>query len=124
MQVSIKSVLLAVIGTLTLVHASPTGADGLLSREAIPEPKADCCSCDLENRGAGNYICRVPKKGICVVPAIACPHDPVTQELCCCCDPKVPATRCQAVPKGSGCICTAVKCPFQFDPSFLPVSSL
>ncbi|KXH65582.1 hypothetical protein CSAL01_10927 [Colletotrichum salicis] len=129
MQFSINPLLLAIIGTLTLVHASPAGVasgDLLSPREAIPfpEPKANCCSCDLEDRGAGNYVCKVAKKSICAVPLIACPLDPATQEQCCCCDPKTPAMRCKAIPKGSGCICTAVKCPFSFDMSFLPAGGL
>ncbi|KAK1505959.1 uncharacterized protein CCOS01_16649 [Colletotrichum costaricense] len=129
MQFSINTLLFALAGTLSLVNASPAGVasgDLITPREAIPfpEPKANCCSCDLEDRGAGNYVCKVAKKSICAVPLIACPLDPATQEQCCCCDPKTPAMRCKAIPKGSGCICTAVKCPFQFDMSFLPAGAV
>ncbi|TKW51653.1 hypothetical protein CTA1_6283 [Colletotrichum tanaceti] len=118
MQLNAKSVLLAVAAALaSTAAASP--ASPLTPRQAADEPKADCCSCDLQNPGP-NYICRVPPAGVCAVPAIACPHDPATQEQCCCCDISVPAMRCKAVAKGSGCFCTKVKCPFQFDESFLP----
>ncbi|GKT53259.1 hypothetical protein ColTof4_13325 [Colletotrichum tofieldiae] len=122
MQIAAKTLLLALISALSAVNASPASPHALAPRETSPdEPKADCCSCDLENRGP-NYICRVPPAGICAVPAIACPHDPETQEQCCCCDISVPAMRCKAITKGSGCFCTMIKCPFQFDMSYLPNS--
>ncbi|KAK1585972.1 uncharacterized protein LY79DRAFT_517815 [Colletotrichum navitas] len=122
MQFGSQTLLLALVGALSVVHASPAASpDALAAGEAArAEPNADCCSCDIQNPGP-NYICTVPK-GTCNVPAIACPHDPATQEQCCCCDINVPAMRCKAIPKGSGCICTQVKCPFQFDYSFLPKS--
>ncbi|KAK1996741.1 hypothetical protein LX36DRAFT_658266 [Colletotrichum falcatum] len=122
MQFSSKTVLLALVGALSAVNASPASPGALDARQAAAEePKANCCSCDLQNPGP-NYICTVPPAGVCNVPAIACPHDPATQEQCCCCDIGVPAIRCKAIPKGSGCFCTAVKCPFQFDMSYLPKS--
>ncbi|KAK2036056.1 hypothetical protein LZ31DRAFT_618068, partial [Colletotrichum somersetense] len=114
MQFSSQTVLLALVGALSVVHASPAPPGVIAARD---EPKADCCLCDLQNPGP-NYICTVPE-GTCNVPAIACPHDPATQEQCCCCDIGVPEIRCQAVPKGSGCFCTKVKCPFQFELSYL-----
>ncbi|KAK2050391.1 hypothetical protein LZ31DRAFT_144324 [Colletotrichum somersetense] len=125
MQFSSRTLLLALVGALSAaVHASPASPDAALAaRQAATaaEPKANCCSCDLQNPGP-NYICTVPPAGVCNKPAIACPHDPATQEQCCCCDIGVPAIRCRAIPKGSGCFCTKVKCPFQFDLSYLPKS--
>ncbi|GJC95196.1 hypothetical protein ColKHC_04022 [Colletotrichum higginsianum] len=118
MQLNTKTILLAIAAAFASTAAASPASP--LARQAADEPKADCCSCDLQNPGP-NYICRVPPAGVCAVPAIACPHDPATQEQCCCCDVSVPAMRCKAVPKGSGCICTMVKCPFQFDLSYLPV---
>ncbi|KAK1977314.1 hypothetical protein LZ30DRAFT_784964 [Colletotrichum cereale] len=121
MQISSRTLLLALAGALSVVHASPATPLVPSPRPLPPvEPKADCCSCDIKNEGP-NYICTVPPAGVCDVPAIACPtHDPTTQEQCCCCDSGAQAMRCNAIKKGSGCICTMAKCPFQFDMSYLP----
>lgn len=86
-----------------------------------PLPDADCCQCDPK---VGGYVCRVPDgpNGECIINPIGCPpFNPETQVQCCCCNAFMPAQVCRAIPKDEGCICTLAACPFNFDPSFLPV---
>ncbi|WYZ40561.1 hypothetical protein EsH8_IV_000902 [Colletotrichum jinshuiense] len=108
-----RKVLLAIAGAMAAVHATP-----LVERQATELPKADCCSCDVSVPG---YVCTVPKDGICITNKAYCPFDPETQEQCCCCDPNTPAQRCRLIPKGEGCMCTAVACPFDWKLSYLPL---
>ncbi|KAL0944709.1 uncharacterized protein CTRU02_202596 [Colletotrichum truncatum] len=110
------NIALAVFTVTASIEASP------LAERQDPLPNADCCGCSLAHEG---YVCRVPEPGGCFTLPIGCPFnaDPATQVQCCCCDLSEQAVICKPVAKDAGCVCTLAKCPFNWNPSFLPVEA-